>query len=292
MNIWMRLQRIDRRIIYSLLLAVMVAGFFIKGVGQMVSKNTEDVYRCVEQLAGDNGKPGAYEKIALLVFDGGGATVGENVPQMEGVVRHLMKRNVKVAFMAFDPQGKEISRDLGERIAAEFGKKYGEDWVHLGYFIATQVVYQTLVKDFYKVVKQDNQGTPIRDISMMKKMRNIHDVGFIFHVAGSAMIGYWLSFVKNEINAPITGGCTGVLNADYANVYNTGQLSGYLGGMAGAAEYEGLLGLMGRATRAMQVQNYGHLLIMLFIVIGNIGYFVTRRQEAKLRGGAAKKGSA
>jgi hypothetical protein len=202
---------------------------------------------------------------------------------MEVVVRHLMRRNVKIAFMSFDLQGNKISQDLGERLAHEMEKKYGEEWCHFGFYLAQAQLYQTLVKNFFQIIKQDFKGTPIHAVPMMNAVKSFRDVGFIFHVAGSGMIGNWLSFVKNDTEAPITGGCTGVLSADYANVYNTGQLSGYLGGMLGAAEYEGLLGMMGRATRAMQVQNYGHLLIILFILIGNIGFFVTRRQERKKR---------
>jgi len=56
-----------------------------------------------------------------------------------------------------------------------------------------------------------------------------------------------------------------------------------LGGMKGAAEYEdavarkyGRTGTM-RASQGMGAQSAAHLLIMAFVILGNIGYFVGRR---------------
>ena len=69
----------------------------------------------------------------------------------------------------------------------------------------------------------------------------------------------------------------------YAYV-QSGQLSGMLGGMKGAAEYENLIeekyhvGGRQRAMEGMGSQSIGHLLIMALVIVGNIGYFVTRRK--------------
>jgi hypothetical protein len=62
---------------------------------------------------------------------------------------------------------------------------------------------------------------------------------------------------------------------------------GLMGGIKGAAEYEALLrdtypryrGTPMRGSRTMGPQTVAHLVIMLFIVIGNIAYFMTRNQQ-------------
>ncbi len=65
----------------------------------------------------------------------------------------------------------------------------------------------------------------------------------------------------------------------------TGQLVGQLGGMKGGAEYEQLIvdagyyQKPGMASKAMSAIAYSHILIILLIVLGNIGYFVTRQLE-------------
>ena len=59
------------------------------------------------------------------------------------------------------------------------------------------------------------------------------------------------------------------------------QLVGLLGGLAGAAEYETLIEAPGSATAGMEPQSVSHLIIILFIVLGNGVYFTTRRRGGK-----------
>jgi CheY-like chemotaxis protein len=49
--------------------------------------------------------------------------------------------------------------------------------------------------------------------------------------------------------------------------------------MLGAAEYEKLVHKPGSASEAMRVQVWAHHVILLFIVLGNIGYFLSRRSK-------------
>ena len=55
---------------------------------------------------------------------------------------------------------------------------------------------------------------------------------------------------------------------------------GLLGGMKGGAEYEKLLDRPDWATRGMGAQSLVHLVIIGFIVLGNIGYFLTPRKKS------------
>jgi len=68
--------------------------------------------------------------------------------------------------------------------------------------------------------------------------------------------------------------------------YNAGQIPGFLGGLKGAAEYESLVERPGLGVKGMDAQSMAHLLMLSFIVIGNIGYFISRRHEQKLREGS------
>ena len=57
------------------------------------------------------------------------------------------------------------------------------------------------------------------------------------------------------------------------------KMSGLLGGMKGAAEYELLIDTKGSATKGMDAQSSAHALIVLFVIIGNVFYFMGRRRE-------------
>ena len=52
-------------------------------------------------------------------------------------------------------------------------------------------------------------------------------------------------------------------------------------GLNGAAEYEQLLGVFSKATRASNSSSLGHLLIIGFIILGNIAMLLERRQRAR-----------
>ena len=62
----------------------------------------------------------------------------------------------------------------------------------------------------------------------------------------------------------------------------SGQMVGVLAGMPGAAEYESLIGQKGSATSGMDAQSVAHLVIVLFIVLGNISYFIDRKRSRKV----------
>ena len=59
---------------------------------------------------------------------------------------------------------------------------------------------------------------------------------------------------------------------------DAGQMVGLLGGRKGGAEYEKLLGLPDKSTKGMGAQSLIHLIIIGFIVLGNVGYFMSNRK--------------
>ena len=52
-----------------------------------------------------------------------------------------------------------------------------------------------------------------------------------------------------------------------------------IAGLKGAAEYERLNGKRDMASRGMDAQSIGHMVVILFILVGNIAYFVTRGKK-------------
>jgi len=60
---------------------------------------------------------------------------------------------------------------------------------------------------------------------------------------------------------------------------NSGQMVGMVAGLKGAAEYEKLIEIPGRAARGMDAQSIAHLVMIGFIVLGNIAYFMGRRRK-------------
>jgi hypothetical protein len=54
------------------------------------------------------------------------------------------------------------------------------------------------------------------------------------------------------------------------------QMVGLIGGLAGAAEYETLVDHPDAATSGMRPQSVTHVILIGFIVLGNVLYFLSR----------------
>jgi hypothetical protein len=61
---------------------------------------------------------------------------------------------------------------------------------------------------------------------------------------------------------------------------NSGQLVGLLGGLKGAAEYETLVNRRGRGLTGMDSQSIVHVLLVLFIILGNVILIHQKRKKS------------
>ncbi|RME31938.1 MAG: hypothetical protein D6800_00340, partial [Candidatus Zixiibacteriota bacterium] len=80
---------------------------------------------------------------------------------------------------------------------------------------------------------------------------------------------------------PVGAGVTAVSAPKYYAYVGSGQMTGLLGGMRGAAEYEQLVGYKGRAFSGMGIQSLVHFLIVALVALGNLSYFMMRRARRK-----------
>ena len=84
---------------------------------------------------------------------------------------------------------------------------------------------------------------------------------------------------------PIVVGSTAVSVPGMMPFYAAGQIVGILNGLAGGAEYEYLLEekyeYIVTLGPSLDAQSVAHVLILVFIVIGNIGWLLTRSKGGK-----------
>lgn len=117
----------------------------------------------------------------------------------------------------------------------------------------------------------------------MQKVKSIkNDVDLIFCTAvGSPGYSDWLTYVTEPLHMPLTGGASLTMYSGVQPYIRSGQLQGFLGGLRGAAEYEQLVGIAGEGLAGMDAQSLGHITVIAFIVLGNIGYFVAKKTASK-----------
>ena len=119
---------------------------------------------------------------------------------------------------------------------------------------------------------------------MLKGVKNFDNLSFLFSLsAGAPGIKEWVQIGHDAYGKPTSGGVTGVSAPSILPYVNEQQqLTGLLAGLKAAAEYELLLESPGSATSGMDAQSIAHLIIIIFIVIGNVNYW--REKKADKRG--------
>ena len=99
--------------------------------------------------------------------------------------------------------------------------------------------------------------------------------------AGSPGIDDWIIYGGQKYGFELGAGCTGVMATQYFPYLQAKQINGLMGGLKGAAEYEVLVGRQdkGSAVKRMDPQAVTHIIIIAFIILGNIAYFSTRKTK-------------
>jgi hypothetical protein len=159
------------------------------------------------------------------------------------------------------------------------GLKYGEDIVNLGYLPGLETGVAALARDFQKTFTKDFTGKAITDIPMLRDVKDAKAFKLVsVSVSNSGL--EWIKQVQGPFGTSVIFLSGTMLVPQYTPYLQSGQLKGMLKGVSGAAEYESLLKKPGEATAAMEVQSLSHVVIIAFIVMGNIAYLVNRKEDA------------
>ena len=137
-------------------------------------------------------------------------------------------------------------------------------------------------QDYRILFPSDYYGTPLDSIPMMRRVHNYDDIAIVVDISSGSITDAWISYGQGKFDFPLALGLTGVMTAQYYPFLQSKQIMGLMGGLLGAAQYEQLADNPGLAKDGMRVQLPAHLLIILFIIIGNVGYLATRYRERKI----------
>jgi len=266
------MERFDRRYIFLIIFVVVLFPLIVPiGLPIRVSKEVRGAYDAIDRIP-----PGSKVYFACD-YDPG--SMPELHPMTLAILDHLFSHNVKVIGGCLWPGAAPLLEDAYNKIAiGKFGKEYGVDFVNLGYKEGREVVMVSLGRDIPATFPDDFYGTPVSKLPVMNGVRRLSDLAMIINVsAGYPGTKEWVQQVQSRYHIMLAAGCTAVSAPEYYPYYQSGQLVGLLGGLAGAAEYEKLVGVPGTATRGMDAQSLGHLAIIVFIIIGNLLYLYLKR---------------
>ena len=277
----LKLAKVDRRWIFLIIgLVVLIPLMYPLSLPVRAGKDSQQVYDFVESLEPNS-------KI-LLSVEYGPSTKPEIHPMVTSLLRHLfgLKRGHKVYVTCLWADGQFMAEEALDEVAVnEYGLTYGEDFVLLGFRPGAEAVVKGIVSDIRKVFTIDAKGTKLAEIPMMEGVNRFEDFDFLF--SGSA--GYpgtteWVLFASDPTGVPMSTGTTSIIVNEMMPYVLGGQIQGILAGMPGAAEYEKLIGVKGIGTSGMDAQSAAHFVIVIFILLGNLGYFIERKRSKKHQG--------
>lgn len=296
-----RLLSINRRVIFLLVgLAVIIPLLLRFTLPTSVTPPVKRVFDFIET------SPEFAEGKALLVsVDYDPATTPELYPMTLALLRHAFSKNVRVLLMTLHPAGSGLAEMAVAQVSKEYDVKRGTDYVFLGFKPGLAAVLLGMGEDIYSTFPTDYYGTPISEIPMMRNIQNYDNIALVTSIAASSLPESWISYAGARYGQRVATGVTAVMASDFYPYLQTGQLIGLLGGLKGAAEYEKLLDesaeeramdaqrrellsdeeyeLLRRSHRVARVgmvpQSIVHILIVVLIIMGNVGYFAMRRAK-------------
>lgn len=254
----------NRRVIWLLFAVVFaVSCFFPPSFYPVkVSDSVRDFYEGIEALP-----PGSP---VLVSMDFIPAFTPELRPMALAVCRHAFRKNLRVVAMTLRDTGAGLAYDIVGQAAAESGKKYGEDFVFLGWQPDDVSVITGMGVGIYSMFPVDYAGSPVAAMKVMKGISSLRDFGFMAQIgAGFMGMPEWVSYGSDKYNIKIGIGCTAGAETTLRPYYDTGQISGLVPAIKGAAEYEKLAGMKGDAVSGLNAISLAQVAVVLSIIIAN-----------------------
>ncbi len=274
---------LDRRVIFVVIaLSVAIPIMFPLNLPIGGSPESQAYFDAMDELqAGDQ---------IIFSFDYEPDTMAELDPMSMATLRHAFQKNIRVLAMTTYAGGVGIAERVLRDVATEYNKEYGTDYVFLGYnpdYSATMLRMGESIRATYPI---DHYHTNTDEIPILDGIDSYADIELLVTVTASALAEYWIIWAGGTYGQKIIAGNTAIQAILVYPFFQTGQLTGFLGGLKGAAEYELLINHSDKAVRGMDAQSMAHLMIVVFIIIGNIGFMIQKRKQKQAATAASTGG--
>lgn len=270
-----RLEFVDRRWLFLALAVSIILPLLIDvPLPLHVSPMVQDLYDAIEELPEGS--------IVLISADYDPSGKPELEPFHVALMHQVCRRNLRFVIVSLWPAAPPLTESVMAQVGVEttYGKKRGEDFVHLGFKEGKQIVMKSMGASLRQTFPVDRDGTSVTEIPLMHEVDGYGDVAMLINIsAGSPGVKEYVQVVQSRWGVKMVGACTAVSGPDYVPYYKSGQLLGLSAGMKGSAEYEELVGVPGEATSGMSAQSASHLLLIAFILFGNVMMVLNRKER-------------
>ncbi len=248
----------------------------------------------------------------LLASDWTKSTRGESNGSFDALVKILMRRNIKLAiYSSGDPQAPQVARDaiavLNNEQRAKGLKTYDRwnDWVTVGFFPNAEACANAIANNVRTAFSGRTESTPEgtkRDVfqsPVLQKINKVSDFSLMVVITASKTSNITIERIYGKgVNLAMM--VTGVMGPESLPYYSSGQIQGLGVGLKGVYDMEQLMetGItkemnsskwgvvpgfpgesnIGNGSRYYPTLHACLLLLIVAVVVGNIGTFLTRRK--------------
>lgn len=300
-----RMQKVDRRYIF-ILIAIAIILPFLTVFDQKIytTEPVENLYQKIDSYAGRE------DRAVLLVFFHDASTMPELFPMEVSIIRHCFERDIKIFTVCYQPQAAPLVDYAINTVKEEY--PHVQSGVHyLNFGFKPGALYIPIMlgmgDNIAEAMEVDSEGRDVANLPIMKDIKNYTEMNLVIETSGSTPAMSWVNYARSRFGVNVAAGVTAVVASDAYPYLQTGQLVGLLGGLKAAAEYEKLVDVFASkgiefskevieqtqvsitdgkipynfkiARVGMNAQTVAHLVIILFIILGNVGYFLGKKKK-------------
>ena len=236
-----------------------------------VTSLTIDCYDAIDAL-----QPG---DIILMDQGYGAGTMAFHEPGFIVVFRHAIDKGAKVVIVSTSVESPMLLQRAIDKIKpAAKGYEYGVDWVHLGYVAGGEPAYASIVEDINNLFTEDWEQTPTSALPLMQELGvPTHEKIALVYImtAGGDVVEGWIRQSALRYDLKFITQVNEMMVPTILPYYPI-NCDGILNGGVGAAEYEVYSGYSGEAVKLSDMMTMGGLVVLVFLILGNIGYLMTK----------------
>ncbi len=267
-----KLLKIDRRIIFIFVaVAVTIPLIFRFKMPVPPTLHVQSMYDKIDSLP-----EGSH---VLISFDYDPSSKEELQPMARALLHHCFMKDIKVIGMTLYPAGTGLAEKAITEVGNEYGKQSGEDYVFLGFKAGSSLVILNMGEDIYSAFQKDFYGRETDGMQALRGVSSLRDIDYAVNLTAGGIYEAWIVYGREKYNFDLGVGCTAVMGPEMYPFIQSNQLTGFMGGLKGAAEYETLVDQKDRAAAGMAPQSAVHVLVVCFILFGNFIYFVSGRKK-------------
>ncbi len=265
---------LDRKVVFILMAVAVVFPLIFKlGLPNRVTPEVKSLFDRMEALPDTS--------VVLISFDFEASSFPEVQPLANAILLHCFSKNVKIIGISLLAEGTALGEKLLTENATKYNRVYGTDYVFLGFRPQVTATILALGEDFQEVFPEDYYGTSTSELELTKNLKNYEDISLIISVTDGDIPFSWVNYAVARYNEDLVVLTTAVMATSFYPFLNSGQIKGLVSGLKGAAEYEILLKKPDMGARGMDAQSMAHLLIILLVILGNVGYWLNKKADSK-----------